>query len=409
VTVRVGLVSPYPWDVPGGVVAHIRDLAEQLLVTGHEVSVLTPVDDDDLPLPDHVVRAGRTVPVPYNGSVSRLIFGPVSLARVRRWLADGHFDVLHVHSPETLSLSLLTVMNAKGPIVATFHAYNPRSRILSLLQTPLQAYLEKVQGRIAVSPAARRTIVEHLGGDAVIIPNGVAVARYRDAEPMRGFPWPDGAIGFVGRIDEQRKGLAVLTAAFELLAARRPGLQLLVAGPGDRRQVQTQLPARLRDQVHLLGEVSEADKARLYRSVDVFAAPNTGGESFGLILLEAMAAGTPVVASDLDPFRQVLDGGRAGRLVPVGREDALAAACESLLAQPSQRRELVNAGNTVVAQYDWPAVAERVVQVYETVIAGVGAGVAEEPEETEEEEEEFPRLAAAASRRFRAAVRRRRG
>jgi phosphatidylinositol alpha-mannosyltransferase len=139
---KVGLVSPYPWDVPGGVVAHVRDLSETLLDLGHQVSVISPVDDDDAPLPPYVTRAGRSVPVPFNGSVSRLIFGPVSNARVRRWLHDGEFDVLHLHSPETLSLSLLALMNARGPIVATFHAATPRSRVLALLQSPLQVHIE---------------------------------------------------------------------------------------------------------------------------------------------------------------------------------------------------------------------------------------------------------------------------
>jgi len=158
---RVGLVSPYPWDVPGGVVAHVRDLAETLIGLGHDVSVITPVDDDDVPLPGWVTRAGRTVPVPYNGSVSRLVFGPVSAARVRRWLEDGDFDVLHLHSPETLSLSLLALMNARGPIVATFHAANPRSRILAMLQSPLQVQLAREAQRY---PAGVRIPLQEVPG-----------------------------------------------------------------------------------------------------------------------------------------------------------------------------------------------------------------------------------------------------
>src|SRR5580698_5162581 len=195
---RIGLVSPYPWDVPGGVVAHIADLAEALIGRGHDVQVITPVDDEDAYLPPYVTRAGRSIPIPYNGSVSRLLIGPVSQQRVRRWLRDGDFDVLHVHSPETFSLSLLALGNARGPIVATFHASNPRSRVMQLLQGPLQVYLERLSGRIAVSPAARKTIVDHLGGDAVVVPNGVHVSRYADAHPFDGWPGDGGAIGFVG-------------------------------------------------------------------------------------------------------------------------------------------------------------------------------------------------------------------
>ncbi|MBV9291355.1 MAG: glycosyltransferase family 4 protein [Frankiales bacterium] len=373
---RVGLVSPYPWDVPGGVVAHVRDLAETLIGLGHDVSVITPVDDEDVELPSWVTRAGRSVPVPFNGSVSRLVFGPLSATRVRRWLHDGEFDVLHVHSPETLSLSLLALMNARGPIVATFHAANPRSRVLALLQSPLQVQIEKISGRIAVSPAARKTIVEHLGGDAVVVPNGVHVNRYADAEPLPGWPGDGGTIGFVGRIDEPRKGLAVLLEAMPYLWKTWPELRLLVAGPGE-------LDEPVDERVVLLGQVDEDVKARVYRSIDVFVAPNIGGESFGIILLEAMAAATPVVASDLDAFRRVLeapDGARAGLVATVGDAESLAHACGSLLSSPERRATLRRVGRSVVERYDWSVVAREVMRVYETAIAASVGRVMEEPE-----------------------------
>ena len=373
-------MSPYPWDVPGGVVAHVRDLAETLLGLGHEVSVITPVDDDDVPLPGWVTRAGRTVPVPYNGSVSRLVFGPVSAARVRRWLEEGDFDVLHLHSPETLSLSLLALMNARGPIVATFHAAAPRSRILALLQSPLQVQLEKLAGRIAVSPAARKTIVEHLGGDAVVIPNGVHVDRYAAAPVLQGWPGEGGALGFVGRIDEPRKGLDVLLDAMPLLWRTHPHLRLLVAGPGE-------LDHDLDPRITVLGQVDERRKASVYRSVDVFVAPNTGGESFGIILLEAMAAGTPIVASDLDAFRRVLESGDtgtpAGAVASVGDPESLAHACAGLLASAARRDALRVAGRALVARYDWSVVASEIVRVYETAITMSVGRVVEEPEPLE--------------------------
>ena len=366
---RIGLVSPYPWDVPGGVVAHVRDLAETLIGLGHDVSVITPVDDDEAQAPPYVVRAGRSVPVPFNGSVSRLVFGPVSATRVGRWIRDGDFDVLHVHSPETLSLSLLAVFIARGPIVATFHAANPRSRVLAMMQSPLQVRLEKLSGRIAVSPSARKTIVEHLGADAVLIPNGVHVARYAGAEPLPGWPGDGGALAFVGRVDEPRKGLDVLLTAFTQLRALRPRLRLLVAGPGDHDE--------LPDGVTALGLVSEADKARVYKSADVFVAPNTGGESFGIVLLEAMAAGTPIVASDLDAFRRVLDdgaGGLAGELATVGDAESLAIACARLLDSAERRSALSALGSQLVEHYDWSVVATEVMHVYETAIAGHHGG-----------------------------------
>lgn len=362
---RVGLVCPYPWDVPGGVMAHVRDLAEVLLRLGHEVSVLAPVDDDEAALPAYVVSVGRSVPVPYNGSVARLVFGPISGRRARRWLRDGRFDVLHLHSPET-SLSLLTLFMAGGPIVATFHAATVRSRVLAAISPALQPQFEKIQGRIAVSPAARKTIVEHLGGDAVVIPNGVDVARFGSGEPLPGWPGPGGAIGFLGRIDEPRKGFPVLVDAFARIAEGRPGLRLLVAGPGDADPLR-ELPAQVRDRVVLLGRVSEADKVRFLHSIDLYVAPNTGAESFGIVLLEAMAAGTPVVASDLDAFARVLDDGRAGALSPVGDPGALADTLGRLLDDPPARAALNAAAREVVAAYDWTAVAESVLEVYETV------------------------------------------
>jgi phosphatidylinositol alpha-mannosyltransferase len=375
--VRIGIVCPYSWDIPGGVQAHVRDLAETLIGFGHRVSVLAPAEEDT-DLPRYVVPAGRAVPVRYNGSVARLQFGPVSAARVRRWLRDGEFDVLHVHEPVAPSLSLLAIMQARGPIVATFHTSTPRSRSLSAAQGMLQPFLERISGRIAVSAAARQVQVEHLGGDAVEIPNGVAVAHYAHASPLAGYPRAGGTVGFVGRYDEPRKGMAVLLEALSRLAPHRPGLRLLVAGRGDGQELLAGLPPALAGRIDLLGQVDEADKARMLRSVDVYCAPNTGGESFGIILLEAMAAGAAILASDLEAFRRVLDEGRAGTLFPTGDPAALAAALAALLDDPDRRRALSAAGSQVVAAYDWPVVARQVLDVYETVIASApGAVVAD--------------------------------
>jgi phosphatidylinositol alpha-mannosyltransferase len=366
---RVGIVCPYTWDVPGGVQEHVRDLAEALIDLGHQVSVISPADDDS-PLPSYVVPAGRAVPVPYNGSVARLAFGFLSASRVRRWVKDGRFDVLHVHEPVAPSLSLLACWVASGPIVATVHTANPRSRVMHAAQPMLQSALEKISARIAVSEAARTTLVENLGGDAVLIPNGVSVRRYEKADPLPGWPGPGGALGFLGRMDEPRKGLAVLLAAFEQLGGQRPGLRLLVAGPGDAEEVMAKVPAPLRDRVILLGQVSEADKVRVYHSVDVFCAPNTGGESFGIVLAEAMAAGAPIVASDLDAFRMVLRGGQAGELFAIGDPAELAVAAGRLLDDPRRRAALSEAAAAAVRTYDWPVIARDVVQVYETVTLG---------------------------------------
>lgn len=378
---RIGIVCPYSWDVPGGVQFHIRDLAEHLVKLGHAVSVLAPADDDT-PLPPYVVSAGRAVPVPYNGSVARLNFGFLSAARVRRWLRDGRFDVLHIHEPASPSLGLLSCWAAKGPIVATFHTSNPRSRAMIAAYPILQAALEKISARIAVSEYARRTLVEHLGGDAVVIPNGVDVSffAHAEAEPL----WQGGAarglggtIGFIGRIDEPRKGLPTLMRAFPGILEKRPGVRLLVAGRGDEKEAAEALPAEVRDHVEFLGMVSDEDKARLLRSVDLYVAPNTGGESFGIILVEAMSAGAPVLAADLDAFRQVLGGGSAGELFPVEDADALAKAALRLLGDPGRLAALREAGGRHVRRFDWSTVGADVLSVYETVTAGA-ASVAED-------------------------------
>ncbi|MEU0521076.1 glycosyltransferase family 4 protein [Streptosporangium sp. NPDC006007] len=367
---RIGIVCPYTWDVPGGVQAHIRDLAEALIEEGHQVSVIAPAADN-APLPPYVTSVGRAVPVPFNGSVARLSFGFLSANRVRRWVREGRFDVLHVHEPAVPSVGLLACWVARGPIVATFHASFERSRTLSVTTPVLMSALEKITGRIAVSDAARKTLVEFIGGDAVLIPNGVTVGRYARAEPLPG--WDGGeVIGFLGRMDEPRKGLPVLLDAFAALAAERPGLRLLIAGPGDADEVLQRVPAHLHDRIGLLGMVSEEDKVRAYHSVDVFCAPNLGGESFGIVLTEAMSAGAAILASDIPAFRKVLGDGQAGALFATGDAGSLAREAAALLDDPRRRAKLSDEARQAVWKYDWSTVARDVLRVYETVASGSG-------------------------------------
>ncbi|MGX7679987.1 glycosyltransferase family 4 protein [Jatrophihabitans sp. DSM 45814] len=370
---RIGIVCPYSWDIPGGVQAHVRDLAETLLRLGHYVSVLAPGEEDSPGLPGYVVAAGKAVPIPYNGSVARLQFGLVSATRVRRWLRDGAFDVVHVHEPAPPSLSLLTVLLADVPLVATFHSSSTRSRFLQIFDSAVQAILERLSGRIAVSQAARKMIMVHLGADAVVIPNGVAVSAYSSAAPLPGYPRDSshgGTIGFIGRYDESRKGMSVLLSALETLIVKRPGLQLLVAGRGDEVEFLKTAPSDLLPAIVMLGMVSEAEKASMLRSVDVYVAPNTGGESFGIILLEAMAARTPIVASDIDAFRRVLDDGRAGVLFSNRDAAGLAQALDTVLGDPALRGVLAAASAEVVRPYDWTVVATQILRVYDIAIAG---------------------------------------
>lgn len=376
---RIGIVCPYSFDVPGGVQFHVRDLAEHLIGAGHGVSVLAPADDDT-PVPSYVVAAGRAVPVKYNGSVARLTFGPVSAGRVRRWLAEGDFDVLHIHEPVTPSLSLLALWAATGPIVGTFHTSNLRSRVMLAAQPVLRPSMEKISARIAVSEDARRTLVEHFGGDAVVIPNGVYVDRFSAAGPRPQWQGtPDRpTVAFVGRMDEPRKGLPVLAAAVPAVLDACPGVRFLVLGRGDGDDALDGLDARARAAVQLLGPLDDDDKAALLHSVDVYVAPQTGGESFGIVLVEAMSSGAPVLASSLGAFRRVLDDGDLGALFPVGDPAGLAAELISLLDDPDRRAGYARRAAVGVRRYDWSVVAEQVLAVYETVRLGADR-VGEDP------------------------------
>ncbi|MEV7552146.1 glycosyltransferase family 4 protein [Amycolatopsis sp. NPDC089917] len=374
---KIGIVCPYSFDVPGGVQGHVIDLAKALLARGHEVSVLAPADEDS-DVPDFVVPAGKALGIPYNGSVARLQFGPVSYARVRRWIRDGDFDVLHLHEPAAPSLSLLALKVADGPIVATFHTATTRSRTLAAFQPVLRPLLEKITARIAVSALARRVQVEHAGGDAVEVPNGVDVDFFSRALPLDGYPRAGGTVGFVGRYTEPRKGMGVLLEALRMLLPEFKELRLLVVGRGDADQLRREAGPELAPHIDLLGQVDDETKARALRSVDVYCAPNTGGESFGMILTEAMAAGTPVLASGLDSFRRVLDDGKAGLLTETGDAVALADGLRDLLSDPAHRASLAAAAGERVAMFDWSVVTTQVLRVYETAIAAdprrVGAG-----------------------------------
>jgi phosphatidylinositol alpha-mannosyltransferase len=364
--VKVGIVCPYDWSAPGGVQAHVRDLAVALQRLGHDVSVLAPADDDS-DLPDYVVPSGRAVSLAYNGSRAKVAFGPVTTRRVRRWIRRGDFDVVHVHEPLSPSVSILTCWAARGPIVATWHSSMERSRALAAIYPLAQTALEKVTGRIAVSEAARQTLVAHMGGDAVLIPNGVDCSGFGHADPFPGWPGEGGSLFFIGRIDEPRKGLPVLLEAMPAIAARHPGVRLLVAGPGDVDEARASLPSEVVDRVEFLGLVSEEDKARAFMSADVYVAPNTGGESFGIVLLEAMASGTPVLASDLEAFRRVTAQGHAGAHFANEDPEDLARAAVALLDDAAERRRLSVAGRERAAEFDWATVARRVVEVYEAV------------------------------------------
>ncbi|MEN5075482.1 glycosyltransferase family 4 protein [Isoptericola cucumis] len=377
---RVGIVCPYSFDAPGGVQFHVRDLAQELQRQGHEVSVLAPADEGT-PVPEVVTSAGRAVAVRYNGSVARLSFGPRAASRVRRWIEAGDFDVLHLHEPMVPSLAMLALWVAEVPVVATFHTSQERSRALQVAYPLLRQSLEKIAARIAVSEDARRTLVEHLGGDAVVIPNGVYVDAFTAAAPAerwRGTPDAP-TIAFLGRLDEPRKGLEVLAAAAPRVLAHAPGARFLVAGRGDAgRDAAVEALGPRAASFEFLGGVSDEEKASLLASADLYVAPQTGGESFGIVLVEAMSAGAGVVASDLGAFRRVLDDGAAGRLFRTGEPDDLARALIEALDDPAGTAVRRDRASAFVQQFDWTAVTEQVLAVYEMAVAAGDALGSEE-------------------------------
>jgi len=364
--VRIGLVCPYAWDVPGGVRSHVADLAVALGDHGHEVSVLAPVDDAR-DLPPYVADGGKPVAVRYNGSVARLSFGVKATRRVRNWVREGDFDIVHVHEPVAPSLSILALWVARGPLVATWHSSHDRSRIMSAGYYVGQTALEKVRGRIAVSEDARRTMVAHLGGDAVLIPNGVRVSAFASTARLPGCEELRPRALFLGRMDEPRKGLSVLFDALATVLQQVPDLELLVAGPGDVEDARAQLPEEARGSVRFLGFISDDEKARALRSVDVYVAPHTGGESFGIVLVEAMAAQAAVIASDLPAFRRVLEDGRCGQLFANQDSAALAEGLVALIRDQALRSRYVSQADRRVREFDWDRVVDDVIAVYESV------------------------------------------
>ena len=363
---RIGIVCPYSWDIPGGVSAHVHDLAETLIRLGHEVSVLAPAEFDEL-LPHFVVSTGKPRAVKYNGSVARLSFGPLAARKVSKWIEEGEFDVLHVHEPLAPSLSVLACWAAKGPIVATWHSSMDKSRMMLTLSKLAQTAMEKVAARIAVSEAARSTLIKHVGGDAVVIPNGVDISAFTDAKPMFGWPGSNQSIVFLGRGDEPRKGLSVLIAAYPIIRKQFPKIRLLIAGPGDPNENLQDLPDADRASVTVLGMIAAEDKSSVLASGTIYVAPNTGGESFGIVLLEAMASGTPVVASDLDAFQRVLDFSRAGLTFENENPEDLATVLCKLLADEQMRVQLIAQGKLRAAEFDWTVVAQKIINVYESV------------------------------------------
>ena len=362
---RVAIVCPYDLDRPGGVQDHVRRLAAELRRVGDRVLTLGPGSLDG----EHV-DVGGAIGVPANGSVAPVALSPAAGRRTLRALEAWRPDVVHVHEPAVPVVSL-TAMRAAAPIVTTHHAWAERSGSYGLVGPLLRRVVRRAPVRVAVSPAAAQFHADALGlhpNDFRVVPNGVDVARFAEASALDRLRGHGPVLLFVGRL-ERRKGLEHAVRAFAHLKTSHPSLRLVVVGDGpERERCQELLPAGLRVDVDMLGRVSDEDLPRCYASADVFVAPATGGESFGIVLLEALAAGTPVVASDLPGFRSVVEDGHTARLVPVGDARAIADAVDALLANPSLRDAQVAAGREAVEEYDWPWVATRLRSIYRDVV-----------------------------------------
>lgn len=373
---KVALVSPYALSVPGGVQAHVVALAHALGGQGHEVAVLGPgaPERGGEVGADEVIHLGRHLPVRFNGSVAPVAVSPLAGRTTRRALAELSPDVVHVHEPLVPWAGIAAATTDVAPVVGTFHAWSDASRLYRAGRPVARRIAERLTTHLAVSDAAATYHGHALGWSPSrfrIVPNGVDVARFSGAEPFPELVDPERpTLLFVGRL-EPRKGLEPLVRAFTRLKTDRPELRLLVVGDGpERDRCQALLPARLRSDVSFLGRVDHDELPRFYASCDIYVAPSLGGESFGIVLLEAMAAARPLVASNIPGYRSVATDGRQGRLVPPGDVAALADAIETLLDNDSLRAAMGADGRRTVAAYDWARVASEVADVYRQATGG---------------------------------------
>ncbi len=358
---RIAQVCPYSWDSPGGVQAHVRGLTRALIRRGHEVHVIAPGTDEG-PRPD-VSIVGRPVRVPFNRSVAPICPSPLSILRVRRRLRDWNPDIVHVHEPFTPSAAMFAALFSRAPVVATFHACAESFRLYRAMAPLLSVVEKRCAHLLAVSEAAAQLVWRDLGLATEVVPNGVDLEVFGEATPVS-LPEEGPTILFVGRL-ERRKGLTVLARAFTALVDRVPNIRLIVVGAGPEQYALDGLPARIKQRVVMLGALPDEALPGYYAAADLFVGPATGHESFGIVLLEAMAAGLPIVASDLPGYRCVVREGIEGLLVPVGDAAAMAVAIERVLTSPVLAGRLGAAGRLRASMFSWAEVALRIEHVYE--------------------------------------------
>jgi phosphatidylinositol alpha-mannosyltransferase len=370
---RIAIVSPYDLEVPGGVQAHVRLLAAALRQAGEQVVVIG-AGAPQVRRDDGEVTVGSTRGVAFNGSVAPIALGPGVVRRTRQVLRSLAPDVVHVHEPLVPAVGLAAATGCGAPRVLTFHAWSDRDRAYRSVRPLARRVVDRAAAWVAVSPAAAGYHAGALGVAAdrfEVVPNGVDVTPFAAAAEAVGARSDDGSsrLVFVGRL-EPRKGAVVLARAFVRLRERRPDAHLTIVGDGpQRRELEAVLAAVPEEAVDLLGRVTGPALAAALARADVAVAPALGGESFGIVLLEAMAARTAVVASDIPGYRSVVTHGRNGLLVPPGDPVALADALESSLVDAAGRSARVAAGVRTAAEHDWPVVAARLQELYRRVAA----------------------------------------
>ena len=370
---KIGLVCPYIYPDSGGVAQHVRFLYENLRLRGHDVRILTASHGPQRASEGDIIRLGVGVSVPINASVGTLTFSPRYLGQIGSMLDRERFDVLHFHEPFIPFLSLFLLRESSSVNIATFHAFGGFSPSYEFGSRALRGYAGRLHGRIAVSAAARHFIDRFFPGDYKVIPNGVDVGRYANAVPLA--RWQDGTpnVLFVGR-HEPRKGLLDLLKAHRTLRQADFESRLLVVGSGPQeREARRYVLTRGLQGVEFLGRVSDDEKAQLFRTADVYVSPATGGESFGIVLLEAMAAGTPIVCSDIHGYKGVVRRGREGLLVPPRSPRELADAIARLLGDRALREQMGAAGRARAEEFSWPRVAAKVEDYYGFVIRRLAA------------------------------------
>lgn len=371
---KIALVSPYDYPFPGGVTEHIAALDQHFRALGHDTRIIAASTTSEDILGDHVIKvSGAVSPVPFSGSTARITLSPQVYRRVKQILKDQRFDVVHVHEPGVPVLSLVVLRHSHALNVGTFHAYRESNAIFEYGGRFVKRIFGRLEGRIFVSEVVRDYITRYFPGEYTIIPNGIDCARFSrpNMQPIERFADGRPNILFVGRL-EKRKGFRHLLRAFAYVKQAVPEARLLVVGAYSDREkaplVRYARARRLRG-VHFIGYVSPEDLPRYYHTGTVFCAPSTGFESFGIVLLEAMAAGLPIVASDIAGYRSVVNDCAEGYLTPPGDERAIASALIQLLLHPERRAEMGECGIHKAAEYDWAIIARRVLDYYQELLS----------------------------------------